>query len=259
VSDAATTLLLRAEVLKLARLLERDPESLAYLERLTPAQVHELRQRITDRLFDASAGPLRSLAAASRLLPVGVAAAIGQRVFGALLSARLTATLDPARAAQMAAHMDDGFVADVAAELDPRRAHELIARIPVVRVAAITAELTRRRDYVAMGRFVGHLSDAAVSAATARMDDQALLEVAFVLEDPDELGRIVALLPARRVPGVVAAAVDHGLWPQAELLLEHLPPGQRARFLDELRRTAGPDAAALVARFAGTGGTRSRA
>jgi hypothetical protein len=259
VSDTATTLLLRAEVLKLARLLQRDPASLAYLERLTPAQVHELRERITDRLFEASAGPLRSLAAASRLLPVGVAAAIGQRVFGALLSARLTVTLDPGRAAQMAARMDDRFVADVAAELDPRRAGELIARIPTERVADITAELNRRRDYVAMGRFVGHLSDAAVSAATARMDDQALLEVAFVLEDPRELGRIVALLPAGRVPGVVGATVEHGLWPQAELLLEHLAPAQRARFLDQLRRAAAPQAVALVARFTGAGGARSRA
>jgi hypothetical protein len=252
VSDA-DALLVRAELLKLARLLEREPESLAYLERLTPAQARALRERINDHLFEASAGSLRSLASASRVVPVGLAARIGQRVFGALLSARLTTVLDPERASQMAARMDDVFVADVAAELDARRASELISRIPAARVADITAELTRRREYVAMGRFVGHLSDEAIVAAMARMDDAAVLQVAFVLEDASELDRVAALLRPRRVPGLVRAAVEDELWPQAELLLSHLPPAARERFASELREIGGaaPEAAALIARAGG--------
>jgi hypothetical protein len=71
--------------MRLARLLQRKPESLAYLEPLPVEdlrELHELRERLTEALFDAHAGSLRRVAAASRLLPVGLSASMGERVFG---------------------------------------------------------------------------------------------------------------------------------------------------------------------------------
>jgi len=226
-SRAAQTLQAHAEVIKLARLLQREPATLAYLEALSLEDLRALRERTTEALFDAQSGSLRRLASASRLLPVGLNASMGESVFGPLLSARLTGMLDPGRAIEMAGKLPAPFLADIAVELDPRRAADVIAKIPPRQVADVTAELVARGEYVTMGGFVGHLSDESVIAALAVMDDRSLLGVVFVLEDKSRLPALVAMLPKHRVTGVIRAAAEHDLWVEALDLLNHLSQAQR--------------------------------
>jgi hypothetical protein len=226
-SRAAEALQAQGEVMKVARLLHREPESLDYLASLDVEELRELRERLTETVFDAHTGSLRRLAAASRLLPVGLSASMGESVFGPLLSARLTGLLEPGRAADMAAKLPAPFLADVAVEMDPRRASDLISRIPPDQIAQITAELMARGEYVTMGRFVGHLSQDAIAAALGEMDDRSLLGVVFVLEDKNDLPGLVALLPERRVAAVIQAAANNDLWVEALDLLDHLTPQQR--------------------------------
>ncbi len=216
-----------AEVMKLARLLGREPDELAYLERLAPADLRALRDSVTETLYDANGSALGRLAAASRLLPAGVTATIGHRAFGPLLSARLAGLLDTDKAVDVATKLPPPFLADVAVELDPRRASALIAGIAPALIGQVTAELVARREYVTMGRFVGHLGDEAIAAAVATMDDEDLLQVAFVLEDESDLSRLFAKLPKGRSAGVIAAAAHDGLWLEALDLLNHLHKRQR--------------------------------
>jgi hypothetical protein len=210
VSRAAELPQTRAEVAKLARLLARTPEELAYLERLPAADLRRLRDGVTKLLYDADAGSLRKLAAASRVLPTGLVATLAQQAFGPLLSARLATLLDLDRAVDVAAKLPPDFLADVAGELDPRRASELIARISPRLIGEITRELALRRDYVTMGRFVGHLRDDAIIAALDAMEDADLLHVAFVLEDEEQLARLVGTLPADRRRALAEDARAHG-------------------------------------------------
>jgi hypothetical protein len=226
-SHAADLLQARAEVLKLARLLGRDPGQLAYLEPLSAGDLRTLRDGITEVLYDGEDGTLRRLAAASRVLPTGLTATLGQRAFGPLLSARLAGMLEPERAIDVAGKLPPPFLADVAVELDPRRASALIGGLSPELIGAVTAELVARGEYVTMGRFVGHLSDPAIAAAERAMDDGALLEVAFVLEDKHQVGRLLSRLPQARAAGILRAAADAGLWLQALDLLNHLSARQR--------------------------------
>ena len=243
-SRAAELLQAHAEVMKLARLLGREPDELAYLERLGPDDLRALRDTVTETLYDANGGSLGRLAAASRLLPSGLTATIGQRAFGPLLSARLAGLLDTDKAVDVATKLPAPFLADVAVELDPRRAADLIAAIAPALIGQVTAELVARREYVTMGRFVGHLSDDTITAALAAMDDEALLQVAFVLEDKSQLSRLFAKLSKARSAGVIAAAARDGLWLEALDLLNHLRKRQRkemvlaALALDEPAREA---------------------
>ena len=243
-SRAAELLQAHAEVMKLARLLGREPDELGYLERLGPDDLRALRDSVTETLYDANGGSLGRLAAASRLLPSGLTATIGQRAFGPLLSARLAGLLDTDKAVDVATKLPPPFLADVAVELDPRRASDLIASIAPALIGQVTAELVARREYVTMGRFVGHLSDDAITAALAAMDDEALLQVAFVLEDKSQLSRLFAKLTKERSAGVIAAAAQDGLWLEALDLLNHLRKRQRkemvlaALALDEPAREA---------------------
>lgn len=130
----------RAEILKLARLLERDPESLD-LHGIPVADLRSLGEQVTEVLFSAHSQLLSRLARASRLLPTPLVATIGERAFGPLLSARLAALLDPVRAVEMAGRMPVRFLADVAVQLDPRRASGVIAGMPPQAIARITREL----------------------------------------------------------------------------------------------------------------------
>ena len=213
---------IRAEILKLARLLDRDPATLAYLADVPAGDLRELREQTTERLFTAQGHTLARLAAASKVLPTGLIATISERAFGPLLSARVAGMLEPGRAADVAAKLSPSFLVDVAIEIDPRRASDVIGRIPPRQVADIAAELVRREEYVTMGRFVGHVGTDALRAALNAMSDRDLLEVAFVLEQKDGLDELVSLLPAERLPAVIDAAARDDLWPQALDLLGHL-------------------------------------
>lgn len=212
----------RAEVIKLARLLRREPEQLAYLERLDPPDIKLLREQVTDMLFEAHDATLQRLAAASRLLPVGLVAMLAQHAFGAMLSARVSGLLDPERAEEIAARLPAEFLADIAVELDPRRASDVIARIPVAQIVEVTRELTRRGEYVTMGRFVGHLGNDALRASVAENDDVTLLRTAFVLEERDRLDALADMVGEERIAGLTEVAERDGLWAEAIDLLTHL-------------------------------------
>lgn len=135
----------RAEVLKLAQLRGRDPESLSYLESVPATDLAVLRERVTDRLFDAHDGTLKRLARGSRVLPTGLLATLGEHAFGPLLCARFAALIEPARAVEVAAKLPAPFLGDVAMELDPRRASDVIGRMPAAQVAGVARSLASGR------------------------------------------------------------------------------------------------------------------
>jgi hypothetical protein len=221
----------RAEVLKLARLLQREPDSLAYLEGVPPADLRALRDQVTERLFSAHGKTLTRLAAASKVLPTGLLATIGERAFGPLLCARVAGRLEPARAVEVASKLPPAFLADVAVELDPRRASDVIGRIPPPQVAAVARELALREEYVTLGRFVGHIDDDALRAALGVMDDRVLLAVAFVLEDKSRLDELADLLGDERLVGMVRAADESGWWDEGLDLLTGLSPERRSALI----------------------------
>lgn len=220
----------QAEVLKLARVLETAPERLQFLEQVEAADLRRLREQATDSLFDAHAGALQRMALASRVLPTALLAKIAQRAFGPLLCARVAGLIDVSRGVDVAARLSPPFLADVAAQLDPRRASRIIARIPSETVAAVATELVRRKDWITVGRFVGHLPDAAVSASLDVLDDVGLLRTAFVLDDKERAGNVVELLPAKRYTSLLRRADEQELWAQALDLVTHLDEPLRARF-----------------------------
>ncbi len=219
-------LAVRAEILKLARLLEREPRTLDYLRQVPAGDLRRLRELTTDVLFDRHARALARLASASRVLPTGLIATLAQRAFGPMLAGRVAGLLEPARAAEVADKLPEPFLADVALAIDPRRASDVIGLIPPERVGAVARELVRRKDYVTMGRFVGYLGDAALGAAIEPMDGEALVEIAVVLEDDDQLEHVIGLLSTAQLEEAIDRARVTGLLEQLEPLAAALPPSR---------------------------------
>lgn len=236
----------QAEVRKLGRLLERDPESLGYLGQVPLADLRRFREQVTEVLFEANRRTLERLAAASKLLPATVTAAIAQRAFGALLAARIAGLLEPHQAVEIAARLPASFLADIAVELDPRRATDVIARIPPAQIKTVAFELLARQEYVAMGRFVGHLPEESIRASLEVTSGQQLLRVGFVLEQKDRLESMVALLPQERLDGLIEAAAAHDLWAEALDLLIHLDKRRQRRLIEAAMDRGEPVLSSLV-------------
>lgn len=217
----------KAEVAKLARLLETEPASLQFLEKVPPDELRVLRDQATDLLFDADQGALLRMASASRVIPVPVLAKIAVSGFGPLLCARITGLIDPPRAVEIAARLDPGFLADVAASLDPRRATDVIANMPVEQIVAVSTELLARDEYVTMGRFIGHLSDPALRAAVDVCDEASLLRIAFVLEGKERLPDVLELLSGDRLRTLIEVGASGGMWPEVLDLLSNVDDAGR--------------------------------
>ncbi len=226
------TLDTEVEILKLARLVGCEEKELQYLRPVDPQDVRDLREQVTVVMFDADRQMLQRVAAASRLIPSKLAAVVGERAFGSLLCARLTGLLEPSRAVDIAAKLPTPFLADLAVALDPRRASRVIAEIPPKQIAEITRLLAEREEFIAMGGFVGHLSEASMRAAIAVVDDETLLKTAYVVESKGSLGALVATLETKRLESVIATASAKRLWIQALDVLRYVDERQRGQLGD---------------------------
>jgi hypothetical protein len=193
--------------------------------------VRELRERAAVRLHDDDRR-LGRVALASRIPPAPMTAWIAQHLFGALLCARIAGLLEPRRAIDLAKRMPASYLADMAMQIDPRRVHEIIFGLPAALIGEVAAELTAREEYIAMGRFVGHMTDDALHEAFAVVDDESLLRISYFVEEKDQLDHVVSLLETDRIQGAIRAATAADLWPQALDLLTRISPEQAGELAD---------------------------
>jgi hypothetical protein len=220
------------EIVKLARLLGTDARELGFLRQIEWRDLRDLRDQMTVVMFENDRQMLQRVASTTRLVPPKITAAIGERAFGPLLCARVAGLLDPSRAVDIIAHLPTPFLADVAAQLDPRRASRVIAEIPPQQIVQITRELAERGDHVTMGGFVGHLSERALRAALDAVDDETLLNTAFVVESKSSLAALVAIISEERLEAIMRTATAADLWREALDVLRHVGDRQRGMLGD---------------------------
>ncbi|KWT59407.1 hypothetical protein ADL21_24295 [Streptomyces albus subsp. albus] len=242
------TLSNRAEAQKIAQLLDVLPEQLDFLHGLPAEDVRQLRARTVDALYDDVPDMLDRIAAATKLVPAGVAAAISQKALGPRLAASVAGRLEPARAADIIEKLPVAFTAESCGHLDPRRIAGIVDRLDEDLVVRIAVALAERGDHLTMGRFVGHLREGALRRILQLIDDGVVLRVGFFIDMPERLDAILDLMGEERLASVVAAAGD-GLWPEALAVAGLAGPERRARMaalaarqdpvrLDGLVRTA---------------------
>lgn len=201
-------LLRQAEQVKLARTLGIPEERLQFLPPLDPLELRSLRQRISHTLFDQHQRLFQRLADAGKLLPAAVIGLISEKVFGPMLSARITGLLDPQRALDVSAKLSTTFQAELCLTLDPRSAPQLLRIMPTANVVAVARVLTERREFVTMARFVDCLSDAAIKAVVKDTgDDEALLRIGFYVESAERLSHTIALIPDDRLVQMIRCSV----------------------------------------------------
>ncbi len=210
-------------------MLELDEGELDYLEQVSSDTIRLLRDQASELFFDADVAGLGNLIALSKVLPPALVAAVTQKIVRPIMAARVVGHVGVEHARAVTKRLPLDYIADVAVDIDPRRASDVIGGMPEATVVRVASELAERGESVAMGRLSAHLSDEAIAASFDVIDDAMLLEMAFVLEDKAHLGAVMELLPDDRIAGVLRAAAEEDLWPQALDLVTHLSDAQHTR------------------------------
>ncbi|PTU31508.1 hypothetical protein [Stenotrophobium rhamnosiphilum] len=240
----------RAEIIKLARLLKLKEAQLASLEKYEVAQLRDLRERMSAALYDSSRPHLVRVAAATKLIPIALIAAIGEKFYGPLLCARVTGLMSPERAAEVAAKLPATFLADLSIELDPRSAKEVIALLPASLVVTVAKEMLKRREHITMARFVDVLSDKVIRAVMDIIkDDRALLEIAFFVESPDRLEALIGMIPEERLRSIIVTAAndENNLWPEALSMMTQVGDKLRGKMGDITASLSDEQLSAVIA------------
>ncbi|MFW0789105.1 hypothetical protein [Gordonia sp. CPCC 205333] len=216
-----------AEITKLARVLGTDEAELACLADVSPSAIREFRCAASDRLFASDGDKLKRIASAAKLVPVAVAGKAAALAFGPLLTAGVAGSVEPARGIAIANTLPVKFLAKTAIELDPRRCGPILSELPPKLAGRVAAHLVEVGEHITLGRFVGAISDPALRAAAAEISDADLLRVACLLEDRGAIDNVFDVI-SDRLSGVLAAAGEEGLWPEALGLLYAINDEHRA-------------------------------
>ena len=228
-----------AELVKLGQFLGVPSTELNFLESLPLPTLIKVRALTTDKLFNDGRKLFQKLASATKLLPTGITATIGEKIFGAMLCARIASEMPYQRAIELADKMTIPFLAKVTLELDPRRVKDIIQNMPLAKLRAVATELLAQKHYIVMGGFVGYMLPAQLKVILQDVStEEALLHIGFFIESKHQLSDIIRLLPKERLHKLIGYLQTHEeLWPEALALMVHLE--------DEIKRELGDIAAEL--------------
>lgn len=233
------------ERIKLCRLLGVEAAEFAFLGRLPPRAIRQLRQTLWAQRQRRDFLHLRPWLGLARWLPARVAGWCCERLLGLPLVAALAGELSLQQTLAIARLLSPPRLADVCTQLDPRAAHDLVHVLPEDRVLAVSRELLARGDLLTLGRFANHLGDAALQAVLGVIEhDEDLLHTVYFIESRSRLDHILHLLPEARRHRLMQLLLnaDPEQLRQLMFLLGSVSPALQA----ELGALAASDAAVLA-------------
>lgn len=230
-----TDLRKQAECTKLARFLYCKPEELAFLQSAELATLRKLVQS-TQSYFQEKDRPLfQRLNTASNFFPVSVVAFISERTLGPLFCARIAMEMSPERAAEVARRFSPRFLAKTAAYMDTAKASQIAATLPMAHILKTSAELVKQKEFILMGNLVKLLPTFLIEAVLREIPDgEALLRIAYFVEDNSRLNEILEILPTTHIHLIITAAADEqvDLWPEAISLMSLVSSNWQARLVN---------------------------
>lgn len=223
----------------LARTLHVEPDEIRSLEHLGADALHELRARISDRLFDQHAATFARISRLAPLVPNAVVAKVSELAVPALVAGRAAGALGvdhPGRIEDLLSRLSAGYMADCAPYLDPRALAVLAPRVSGDVLVPAAAELMRRKDYVTTAAFVEFATPELIQALERGLDDDlGLLHTASLTYSPDILSDVVRAIPLPRLDRIMQASLTTPESIRAGLsVLSRLPVEQRGELGDIL-------------------------
>jgi len=221
----------RAEVARLALLLDVDPGDLDHLHRFDAAEVRALRGCITRAVADDGAPVNRRLASIVSVVPNRVVARLAQAAMPPRLAAGLVAELDPDTAADVAQRLAPSYLARVCSHLRPEVAAPVVALVDESTVDAVCAHLVETRAAGEMAEMAAALDDGRLRRVISTIDDpDLLLDIAAATSvegGHERLGTVISDADLARVVRHATSSTDR--LPVALRLIAGLPESARRR------------------------------
>lgn len=215
---------------RLARLLRRPPEALAYLDPLDAPMLFRLRGLIQNAFIQRHAPLFEKLVAASRLLPDALNARLCKSLFGAEITASLSIFTPTDQAVRLVSHFETTFLSDVARHQIPERAQALLQALPVAVMREITRELLRTREFAIMGGYTDYLPDEKARELIREIrTPEERLQVSAWAQRKDRIARLSAQLPEEDLKALIRFVAETPRWWREVMLItsEMTPQDQR--------------------------------
>ncbi|TSD93439.1 hypothetical protein FOS14_23080 [Skermania sp. ID1734] len=219
-----------AQLLKLGRLLDTDPEQLRYLESLGAEGLRKLRELASEQLFASYEDRLQRMAQASKLVPLSVALPMAEKSAPPRLMAAVAGLIETDRVVKAAPRISPQFMADLAAYLDPGRARPAIEAAPLEVARKVAKIIVDRQDLITMGNLISAVTDDALAACLPFLDDGSIVALGSVIDDRPRVDHLFGLLPDARLSGVARAATENNSWPELLGLMGDLSSAAQQRF-----------------------------
>ncbi|MCE5291466.1 MAG: hypothetical protein LLG14_19810 [Nocardiaceae bacterium] len=204
-----------AQLELLAKQLHVTPERIAYLERFSAAELHELRERVSNTMFDANADMFRRISALVPIVPLSIVMPICQKICPPEMGGRAAGAIalaHPKKVATALSLVKPEYGASAAPYLDPRAVVQVAHLAPPAPVVAIANEILRRKDYVTAGEFVDAATPELIIEVEKGIDDDAGLirsgAYVFCAEALNDVVGVIAAHNRPRVHRIVAAMLN---------------------------------------------------
>jgi hypothetical protein len=195
---------------RLAQVLHRKPEELAYLKALDGDGLMKLRTLVQNSLIDQFASLFQKLANSGKIIPDAVSALLCRKVFGPALTANLSYYVPADRAARMCKHFDADFMTAIAREQIPERAKALLDGLPVDLMRQVMRKMIASKDYHIMGAFLDHLPEKKAESLMQELRDVAdHLRISGFAQRKDRVARLAIGLDDDRLREMITVAFAH--------------------------------------------------
>jgi hypothetical protein len=240
-----TDFITRAQLAMLADALGVETERVAHLARLGAAGVRELRERISNVLFDEHAATFARVSKLAPLAPNALVAKVSEAAIPPLVAGRAAGALGvdhQGRIADLLSRLSPRYMADCAPHLDPRTLAVLAPIVPGDVLVPAAKELLRRCDYVTAARFVEFATPDLIRAFEESIDDDlGLLHTAALTYSTEQLADIIGAIPEARLDRIMLASLTTPESIVAGLsVLARLGPDLRAQLSEMLARHVEP-------------------
>ncbi|MFD0361400.1 hypothetical protein ACFQZZ_08065 [Nocardia sp. GCM10030253] len=203
-------LVIRAQIMLLARTLHVPAERLAHLERLGAAHLHELQQRMAGIIFDQHAETFHRISKLVPIIPLGISMPLVQRIVPPMMTGRAAGAIGvvyPKKAAETVSLLGTSYAADCAPYMDPRTVGQIADVAPPEPIVHVLNEVLRRRDFITAGPFLAYATPALIDAIEQGVhDDEGLIfsaGYAFSAEAVSAILRRLLTGQWQRIPRIV--------------------------------------------------------
>lgn len=190
---------------RIARLLRLDPTEIQGLDDVSDADLRVLHDQISSTLFAEAQQRFARIAGLSKTIPGPLAGVLAEKFLPPVMAARVSEMLDPAKARDLIGRVSVAYLAEIALALDPVRSRPVVQKLPPEPIGKVAKELFGRQEYATMAEFVGTVTVDALFAAFAVATPHDLLAVVPLLEWNDNLDRVIADLPHRKVTEIATS------------------------------------------------------